>query len=81
MFSQLFGNYLVSEGVLTQKELREVLEEHSSTKVRLGTIAVAEGYMTQSEAEEINHLQTQKDMQRKRQQRSRNRAQTIWTFM
>ena len=61
MFSQLFGNYLVSEGVLTEKELREVLEEHCSTKVRLGTIAVAEGYMTQSEAGEINHLQTQLD--------------------
>lgn len=61
MFSQLFGEYLVSEGVISAKELREVLDEQSSTIVRLGTIAIAEGYMTENEAEEVNHLQTQCD--------------------
>ena len=61
MFSQLFGEYLVNEGVISDKELREVLDEQDSTKVRLGTIAVAQGYMTENEAEEVNHLQTQYD--------------------
>jgi CheY-like chemotaxis protein len=61
MFSQLFGAYLVKEGILSDKELREVLDEQSSAKVRLGTIAVTQGYMTEKEAEEVNHLQTQCD--------------------
>ena len=46
MFSQLFGKYLV---------------EQSNARVKLGTIAVADGMMTEKQAEEINHLQTQMD--------------------
>lgn len=61
MFSQLFGEYLVSEEVLTPEQLREVLDEQATAKVRLGTIAIANGYMTQNETEEVNHLQTQYD--------------------
>ena len=51
MFSQLFGEYLVSEEVLTPEQLREVLDEQATAKVRLGTIAIANGYMTQNETE------------------------------
>ena len=35
MFSQLFGEYLVSEEVLTPEQLREVLDEQATAKVRL----------------------------------------------
>lgn len=37
------------------------MDEQATAKVRLGTIAIANGYMTQNETEEVNHLQTQYD--------------------
>ena len=61
MFSQLFGKYLVDKGVFTEEQLREVLNEQSQTRVKLGTIAVADKLLTEKQAEEINHLQTQMD--------------------
>lgn len=61
MFSQLFGEYLVTEGVMTEEQLREVLIEQVTTKVRLGTIAIEKGYMTEHETEEVNQLQKQQD--------------------
>ena len=62
MFSQLMCNYLVEKGVITEAITREVLAEQSSARVRLGTIAVAEKMLTEKQAEEINHLETQMDM-------------------
>ena len=61
MFSQLLGKYLVDKKVLTDVQLREVLSEQAQTRVKLGTIAVAEKLLTEKQAEEINHLQTQMD--------------------
>ena len=61
MFSQLFGKYLVEQEVIAKDTLDKILEEQAGTRVRLGTIAVAEGLLTEEQAEEINHLQTQMD--------------------
>lgn len=61
MFSQLFGKYLVEQDVIKKDTLELILEEQAGTRVRLGTIAVAEGLLTEEQAEEINHLQTQMD--------------------
>lgn len=61
MFTQLFGNYLVETGVITQEENRKLHEELAQTRVKLGTIAVADGVLTEKQVEEINHLQTQQD--------------------
>lgn len=61
MFGQLFGNYLVKEGVLTDSELNEILAEQSKARVKLGVIAVAEKMLTDEQAEEINQLQMQMD--------------------
>ena len=61
MFTQLFGKYLVDEGVITSDENRAIHEQMNQTRVKLGTIAVADGLMNQQQVEEINHLQTQKD--------------------
>lgn len=62
MFSQLMGNYLVEKGIITETVKKEILTEQANTRVRLGTIAVAERMLTEKQAEEINHLQTQMDM-------------------
>ena len=61
MFSQLFGKYLVEHEVISQDVLTNILKEQSNARVKLGTIAVADGMMTEKQAEEINHLQTQMD--------------------
>lgn len=61
MFSQLFGKYLVEQSVVDEGIIDEILAEQMNARVKLGTIAVAEGLLTESQAEEINHLQTQMD--------------------
>ncbi len=61
MFSQLFGEFLTQKNVISKEVLQEVLAQQNSTRVKLGTIAVAAGYLTEAQAEEINYLQTQQD--------------------
>ena len=61
MFAQLFGNYLIEKSVLKEDVYWEILEKQKSVRVRLGTIAVAEGFLTEGQAEEINKLQRQFD--------------------
>ncbi|MGN0370652.1 MAG: response regulator [Butyrivibrio sp.] len=61
MFSQLFGNYLMEKGVIDKAGLKKMLQEQSEARVKMGTIAVAEKILTEQQAEEINHLQTQMD--------------------
>ncbi len=61
MFDQIFGNYLVQAGKLSQEKLDAVIEYESSVRVKLGTIAVAEKLMTDKQAEEVNQLQAVMD--------------------
>lgn len=61
MFGQLFGKYLVDEKVITKDIFDSILEEQTEARVKLGTIAVAEGMLSEAQADEINHLQTQMD--------------------
>lgn len=61
MFIQLFSNYLVGQSVITIEQRDSFQEEIQKTRVRLGTIAVADGLLTEAQAEEINHEQTQQD--------------------
>lgn len=61
MFTQLFGKYLVEQNVISQEENRSLHEKMNETRVKLGTIAVADGILTENQVEEINHLQTQQD--------------------
>ena len=61
MFIQLFSNYFVEQSVITIEQRDSVQEEIQKTRVKLGTIAVAEGLLTNEQAEEINHQQTQQD--------------------
>lgn len=61
MFIQLFSNYLVGQSVLTTEQRNTFQEEIQKTRVKMGTIAVADGMLTEEQAEEINHQQTQQD--------------------
>lgn len=61
MFTQLFGDYLIRAGVITQEQNRKLHDKLIRTRVKLGTIAVAEGILSECQVEEINHLQTQHD--------------------
>lgn len=61
MFNQHFGNYLLEKKILKPEELRLVLEEQKSAKVKLGILAIDAGYMNAAQVERIHKLQTAKD--------------------
>ena len=61
MFTQLFGNYLVEQSIITAQQKDSFQKELLETRVKLGTIAVADGLLTETQADEINHAQTQQD--------------------
>ena len=58
MVSSIVGNYLVSKGVISIEQFKDLLAEQRKVRVKLGLIAVAEGLMTQEEADKVNKLQT-----------------------
>lgn len=61
MFSQLFGKYLVEKEIITDQDYRSAIKEQLAVRVKLGTIAVAEGLLSAEEVELINKLQMQLD--------------------
>ena len=61
MFTQLLGKYLIEQNVITAEDNRQLHDEMGQTRVKLGTIAVADGLLIADQVEEINHLQTQQD--------------------
>lgn len=61
MFTQLLGKYLVDNSIISADDNRQLHDEMSQTRVKLGTIAIAEGLLNDQQVEEINHLQTQQD--------------------
>lgn len=61
MVSSIVGNYLMEKGLLTGEQFRDILNEQQKVRVKLGLIAVAEGVMTQEEADRVNQLQAVMD--------------------
>lgn len=61
MFGVYFGKYLNDIGALTNEQYNEIIESSRSARVKMGLLAVNEGYMTPSQAEEVNQLQAQQD--------------------
>lgn len=61
MVSNILGNYLVENNVITLEQFRDLIKEQRKVRVKLGLIAVAEGLMTQEEADKVNRLQTVMD--------------------
>ena len=61
MFCQLFGKYLIEKDILDSASYNSIMEKLSDSRARLGVLAVADGIITESQADEINHLQTTTD--------------------
>lgn len=57
MIQQLFGDYLVKTGKLSDAQLQTVFECQKKVRVKLGLIAVAEKLMTPQQSDELNRLQ------------------------
>ncbi len=58
MISSIIGRYLLHKGLITSEHLYSLLLEKNRIRVKLGLIAVAEGYMTQAEAEQVYDYQS-----------------------
>ena len=61
MFSQFFGNYLLNKEEITKDQFTSCMEYMRANRVKLGLIAEAEGLLTRTQANELNHLQMQTD--------------------
>lgn len=61
MVSNIIGNYLVENDIITLEQFKDLIREQRRVRVKLGLIAVAEGLMTQEEADKINRLQALMD--------------------
>lgn len=57
MYDQFFGQFLLQKGLLTVEQLRCILEEEASVRVKLGVLAIDRGWLTAAQAEEIHDLQ------------------------
>lgn len=61
MFLNLFGEYLVNKGKMTDAQFEELKATQAKTRVKLGLIAVAEKMMTEQQADEVNRKQAVMD--------------------
>lgn len=61
MFGVYFGKYLQDIGVLSAEQYEDIIESSRTARVKMGLLAVNEGYMTPAQAEEVNQLQAQQD--------------------
>lgn len=61
MFSQYFGHYLLSKGLIRPEQLADALEYQRSAHLKLGVIAINEGFMTPAQVELVHNLQKKVD--------------------
>lgn len=61
MFNQYFGNYLLKKKYITPEQLRIILEEQKSVRVKLGVLAIDAGYMNATQVNRVHGLQAVKD--------------------
>lgn len=58
MFTQLFSNFLVKKGIITEQDSQKYQSEIQNTRLKLGELAVKEGFLTVEQADMLNNLQT-----------------------
>lgn len=61
MYAQFFGNYLLSRDIVTRDQLLAAMQKASSTKIKIGTLAIHAGYMTANEVDRVVIQQTHQD--------------------
>lgn len=62
MFTQLFGGYLLNQGIISPRDLMGAMQEEAKTRKKLGALAVHFGYLTPEQVEEIRVMQTHEDL-------------------
>ena len=58
MYTQFFGNFLLSKGYITNEQLFDALKEKSQKHAKLGTLAIHSGLMTAAEVDSVIVEQT-----------------------
>jgi len=61
MFTQFFGNYLLNNRIVTPSQLAEAIEMKSTTRLKLGVLAINAGYMNSQQVEEVSETQMSVD--------------------
>lgn len=57
MVESIIGSYLVDSGRITRQQFKAALDKMDAVRVKLGLIAVSEGFMTFAQAEDVNRQQ------------------------
>lgn len=61
MYTQFFGNYLLTHEIVTQEQLFSAMQRMANEHMRLGTLAIHAGYMTSKQVDEVIIEQTHAD--------------------
>lgn len=61
MFTNIFCKFLISKNLITDDEFFAIKMQRNKTKVKLGLIAVAEKFMTEQQADQVNRKQQRLD--------------------
>lgn len=61
MYNQFFGNYLLSRGVINTEQLLQIFHAQTTSRIRIGALAIQSGFMTAREVEQVLILQTHND--------------------
>ena len=57
MFCQLFGKFLIEKEVIDKNKYNSIMERLAESRAKLGVIAVADGIITEKQANEIIYRQ------------------------
>ena len=61
MIEYLLGNFMVNTGIITGDALKRVLDIQDKARMKIGVLAVMEGYMTTAQTRQVNFIQTMVD--------------------
>ncbi len=61
MFTQFFGGYLLNRQIVSAENLKKAIELKSSTRVKLGVLAINAGYMTAKQVDAVHKMQATVD--------------------
>lgn len=61
MYDKFFGSFLLNKGVFTATDLKTLLMEQQNIRVKMGMLAMKQGYMNGSQVEEVCHVQKTTD--------------------
>jgi hypothetical protein len=61
LYTQFFGNYLLSNNYVTKEQLFSAMQRQSGEHMKLGTLAIHSGYMDAAQVDEVVIEQTHQD--------------------